>query len=95
MPLAAILSFDAGRPVTTHVEISDGNELMSIDFDADPSSGLPILGMKAGRTYQVTVLATDESGEVLTIVPLEYTPPPLPDGLGDFPADQSDNFKAG
>lgn len=85
VPLAAILSFDAGTTVATTVDISHDGDVWRVNFDADPTAGLPILGLKAGRTYELNVVATDDNGNELVAGPLTYTSPSLPAGLGDFP----------
>ena len=85
VPLAAILTYDAGAPASTRIDVSDGDERWTIELNDDPTEGLTIVGLKPARTYELTVTATLENGETLTAAPLSYETPPLPPGLGDFP----------
>ena len=51
VPLAAVLTFEADRPVDVTVEVSDGERSFELTFgqDADASAGLPIIGMRPAR----------------------------------------------
>jgi len=87
VPLAAVLSFETDQPVDTTVTVADGERIWNIEFDGQraPSEGLPLLGLRAGRTHQLTVQVTNGVGETTTAGPLQYETPPLPTGLADFP----------
>ena len=86
VPLAAILTFSTETPVATTVQISDGDNSWEISFNdtEDPSSGLPILGMKPDREHELEVNIQDSEGNVAKSELLRYKTPPLPTGLGDF-----------
>ncbi|MFP6828249.1 MAG: aryl-sulfate sulfotransferase [Gammaproteobacteria bacterium] len=87
VPLAAILSFETDQAVDTKVTVEDGERTWDIVFDErySPSEGLPLLGLRAGRTHTLTVTTTNDAGEATTASPLSYETPPLPTGLADFP----------
>ncbi|MGH9577317.1 MAG: aryl-sulfate sulfotransferase, partial [Terriglobales bacterium] len=88
VPLAAVLSFSADRKVATSVEISDGSRIWEILFDdsRDPLGGLPLLGLRPNRQHRIHVSIRDAAGRT-TRAPgvIEYTTPPLPAGVYDFP----------
>jgi hypothetical protein len=85
VPLAAILTYDAGAPATTRVDVTSGDEAWTIEFDEDATAGLPLVGLKPARSYDFNVTATLEDGTSLIAERLSYRTPPLPPGLGDFP----------
>ena len=85
VPLAAILTYDAGAPATTRVDVTSGDEAWTIEFDEDATAGLPLVGLKPARSYDFNVTATLEDGTSLVAERLSYRTPPLPPGLGDFP----------
>ena len=86
VPLAAVLTFSTESPVVTVVRVSDNDHSWEIQFDEthDPSAGLPILGLRPARGYELEVTVRDAEGNVVTSDPIEYETPPLPPGLGDF-----------
>ena len=87
VPLAAVLSFAVDQPVETTVTVSDDDRTWDIEFDEgrEPQAGLPILGLKAGRTHTLRVTVRNAAGEETVSGPLTYETPPLPTGLADFP----------
>jgi|MDSW01.1.fsa_nt_gb arylsulfate sulfotransferase len=85
VPLAAVLTYDAGAPATTRVDVTSGDEAWTIEFDEDATAGLPLVGLKPARSYDFNVTATLEDGTSLIAERLSYRTPPLPPGLGDFP----------
>jgi len=81
VPLAAVLNFDAPGAVKTKVTLFDGDREWDIEFDkaATSGAGLPIVGMKADRTHQITVSVFDDQGNQLEYEKsLTYKTPPLP-----------------
>jgi len=64
VPLAAILRFTVDRRVQTVVTVSDGERRWNIrfPFSADPSKGLPILGLRPNTRHQFHVMVEDEKG---------------------------------
>jgi len=85
VPLAAVLTYDAGSSTTTKIEVSGGEDKWIIELDDDPTQGLPIVGLKPATAYRFVVTAIRENGDTLTAPPLSYETPALPPGLGDFP----------
>ena len=82
VPLAAIISFEATEPVQTTLWITDGGRKWSLDYppDRDPSKGLPVVGMKYGKSHRIGIRIANSSGEsVESSVPLEYSTPERPD----------------
>jgi hypothetical protein len=86
-PLVAIVSFDAGGPVTTHIVIDDGRKRRTVTYDAshDPVAGLAIIGMRADTGHQIEVSAVDAAGDAMGPVTLAYRTPPLPEGNAEIP----------
>lgn len=85
VPLAAVLTFDAGGPVTTTVDFASGDQRWSVDFDSDPTEGLPLVGLKPGQVYEFNITATDSAGRQLSAGPIQYETPPLPYSTLEFP----------
>ncbi|MBM3785910.1 MAG: hypothetical protein FJW30_16230 [Acidobacteria bacterium] len=86
VPLAAVVTFRAGGPVTTEVVISDGKNQWKQRFTSDPAKGLPIVGMRAARKHTISLTVRDPAGRrVAAPEPLEFTTPPLPAGAGEMP----------
>ncbi len=87
VPMAAVLSFRVDQPVETTVTVADGERTWDIVFDEgqEPGAGLPILGLRAGRTHTLGVTVRNAAGEQALSQPLSYETPPLPTGLADFP----------
>ena len=88
IPLAAVLLFQTTtRSVAVEVVLRSANHKRKISFPigCDPSTGLPIIGMRAGTTYEVLVEITDEKGNTAALQPMHYTTPQLPGGLRNFP----------
>ncbi len=86
-PLAAVLSFQVSRPVSTLVKITDGQHSWKLSFDKakKPSEGLPLIGFRPDREHTITVHATDESGEKLSSEKLVYRSSKLPEDPALFP----------
>ena len=88
VPLAAILRFEADRPVTSRVAIRDGERAWTLQFppEANPRDGLPILGLRPGRRHVFTVTIVDDAGRSATH---PHSPwfhsPPLPIDSREWP----------
>ena len=86
VPLAAVVRFETHEPVTTEITIADTEEEKTVRFDSDPALGLPILGLKPARQYELSIFVTTASGERFAApVTLSYETPALPVGKGEFP----------
>lgn len=87
VPLAAVLSFRADTPVSTVIEISDGNNRSTLEYgpEHDASKGLPVVGMRPDRKHTVRITIRDAQGAKTTAEPLTFATPPLPKGEGEFP----------
>jgi hypothetical protein len=79
-PLAAVLTFKASGPVTTAVSIDDGLAQKTLNFGPhlDPTKGLPIVDLAAGRQFNVTVQISDKSGTTTSSKVLSFRTPALP-----------------
>jgi len=79
-PLAAVLTFKASGPVTTAVSIDDGLAQRTLNFGPhlDPTKGLPIVDLAAGRQFNVTVQISDKSGTTTSSKVLSFRTPALP-----------------
>ncbi len=86
-PLAYVLSFEADRPVTTRVSISDGQHEWGFAFDDRKAiqDELPLIGFRPDRKHEVSVTIEDESGQRMTAEPLGVRSPKLPDDPSEFP----------
>jgi len=85
-PLVALVNFSVAQPVSTLIELDDGERSWSIKFDQthDPEQGLAILGMKPDRKHELRITISNGVGEASLPVMLEYQTPPLPNGFGNF-----------
>ena len=81
VPLSAILDFEANGPVHSVLSILDGGRewMLSYPPERDPAKGLPVVGMKYGRTHRIQVSIADSAGEtaVSTSV-LQFSTPEKP-----------------
>ncbi|MCB1123262.1 MAG: aryl-sulfate sulfotransferase, partial [Verrucomicrobiae bacterium] len=78
--MAGILTFDSTGPVTTRIVGSSENHRFELVYgkDRNPSESLPVVGMRAGLKYRVTVHISDESGQNTYGEGLSITTPDLP-----------------
>ena len=82
VPLAATLSLRTDEPTQATVRISESDGGTS--WDATSSTELAmehsliVLGMRAGRTYSVSAIATDAAGNVSESAPSVFETPHLP-----------------
>ena len=60
VPLAAIVSFEANELVATTLTVSDGERTWDLVYPVkqDTKAGLPVVGMKYGKTHQITIKIT-------------------------------------
>lgn len=87
VPLAAVVKFSADRPVTTSINVTDGEHSWTLDYDGshDPSKGLPVVGMRPDHNHEIRVTVTDAEGGTAEAGPFEHATPPLPEVGDDFP----------
>jgi arylsulfate sulfotransferase len=88
VPLAAVLQFTATEPVDTLVEVSDGVNEWTLEFEEtqDSQAGLPIIGMRPDRSHTLTVTIRDADGNQLeALEPLTFRTPSVTYGVADFP----------
>jgi hypothetical protein len=89
VPLAAIVRFEADRPVTTTITLNDGRREWRLEFPSDrydPQQGLPVAGMRAATAHTVHVTITDDRAQSRNArAALTYTTPALPAIGYDFP----------
>ncbi|MYC66276.1 MAG: aryl-sulfate sulfotransferase [Acidobacteriia bacterium] len=81
VPLAAIVSFETAQPVQTTLAVSDGERQWTLEYPADrnPTEGLPVVGMKYGKSHRIGVRITDSQGETAeSPAQLEFTTPEKP-----------------
>lgn len=83
-PLAGVVQLTTDVPSRITINISNGIDSWTREFAAyENQHYLPVLGLKAGNTYSIEIIATDEDNNQLTIdSPLQAVTDPLPD---DFP----------
>ncbi len=89
VPLAGVLSFDTDEPVTTTIQIQDGQNEWKLEYDEtkDPEQGLPVIGLRPDREHTINVTIQDADGnQTRTAKPLSFTSPTLPEGDEQFPS---------
>lgn len=90
VPLAAVVRFATSGPVQTTIAITgkDTRQRWKLEFDAshDPTKGLPVLGLRQGKSYSLAVTVRDNAGKVHAAPKiLQYTPPVLPRDIRSYP----------
>ncbi len=80
-PLAGIITFKPSKGVSTKIIASTAGHRFEVAYGAekDPSKGLPLVGMRAGKDYVVTVHIQDKTGQTTYKKPLSIRSPELPD----------------
>jgi arylsulfate sulfotransferase len=87
-PLAAVLSFEADRPVETTIDIEGPGRAWSVSFGAamDPQQGLPILGLRPAQRYIFQVSMEDAEGLTNQAqIALVHNTPRLPESPLEWP----------
>lgn len=85
--LAGVLKFQTNKPVVTKILLDCEDHSMTLSYDStyNPSKGLPVLGMKPGRSYHVKLLL-QSAGEALTYrKKMIFNTPELPEDPVEFP----------
>ncbi len=79
-PLAAILSFKSSGSTNTKIVASSDDHRFELEYGVDKNTtfGLPIVGMRAGRNYMITVHISNLSGQTTYSKPLSINTPSLP-----------------
>ncbi len=87
VPLAAVVRFEADGPVDTRIDVSDGVNAWTLDYDEshDPSRGLGVYGMRPDRDHEIRVTIRNGAGEEASAEPLPFRTPPLPEVGVEFP----------
>jgi len=85
--LAGVLKFQTNRPVATKIllDCEDHSFTLSYDSTHNPSRGLPIIGMKPGRSYRVNLLLQSEGENLEYSKKIIFTTPELPSDPNEFP----------
>lgn len=81
VPLAAIVSFETPEPVQTTLTVTDGEQEWTLDYppDRNPAEGLPVVGMKYGKSHRIEVRIRNSSGDTATArARLEFSTPEKP-----------------
>jgi hypothetical protein len=85
VPLAAAVKLEFDEPVQVQVTATSGDHVVETALTAEPSAQpiVPVVGMRADRTYDITVEALVDGApvEVATPEPLTFDTPPLPDWM--------------
>ncbi len=88
-PLAAVLTFETNVPVTTQLQVSDGEHEWQLTYDTtfSPGDGLPVVGMRPDREHTIRITLQDQDGNLQELeAELTFHTPPLPDDPGIFPS---------
>lgn len=83
VPLAAILSLTAKKPVKVQIGFFDGNRSWTEDPKTEfaTSHTLPVIGMKPNRVHSITAILTDEDGNSSETGAVTFTTPELPEAF--------------
>ena len=83
-PLGVRVEVAVNEPVRLAIEIDDGERLDRLELDGEyrTAHGVPLVGLRPGRTHAVTFIATDPAGNHGRAPPLIIETDPLPE---DFP----------
>lgn len=80
--LSATLEFGSDDVVEVALRIEGGGKTRVVTFaETGTDFTLPVLGLRAGTDYVLTVTATNESGVSTTSDPQDYTTGPLPEDV--------------
>ena len=84
-PLAAVLSFQTSEPVTWALMVAEAVDerawTLAVDQPAAAVHVVPVLGLRPGRSYQMTLEVTDGAGNLTTGDLLDWQTDPLPEGF--------------
>ena len=84
-PLAALVRFQAEGSAVAIIEVADGETTRRRTYSEAPEAGLPVLGLKPDRDYELAIAIEDSQGNRLQAPrKLRYRSPALPAGKGDF-----------
>ncbi|MCK5465827.1 MAG: aryl-sulfate sulfotransferase [Bacteroidales bacterium] len=85
--LAGILKFQTNKPVAAKIflDCEDHSFTLSYDSTYNPSRGLPIIGMKPGRSYRVKLLLQSAGEKLDYRKKMIFTSPELPSDPIEFP----------
>ena len=67
VPLAAVIRFTVSELADTFISISDGVHTSELRYDSgrDPAGGLPVVGLRPGKTHRIQVTIRDKAfGEI-------------------------------
>lgn len=86
-PLAAIITFQPNKKVTTTITASSSSNQFSLLFDPsrNPTMGLPVIGFQPDQKYEVIVTIEDPDGKQLKSDTLTFQAPGLPVHPAEFP----------
>ncbi|MDX1980020.1 MAG: aryl-sulfate sulfotransferase, partial [Bryobacteraceae bacterium] len=87
VPLAAVVKYPSTLGTRAEIEVSDGERRFTLRYDGayPPDKGLPVVGMRPGRRHQLSLRVFNAAGKASRPEVLEYTTPPLPADVNEFP----------
>ena len=87
VPLAALVKFQSAEPVSTVVSVQEGDRTWTLKYppERDAGMGLPVVGMKYGKSQQIRVTITNASGESTTSNALSHKTPAKPNDPARIP----------
>lgn len=82
-PIAAVITMTASAPVAVSITATSGDHVVRTPTTADTATAhvLPLVGLRAGRTYDITV---EGAGTELDYAPADFTTGTLPYPLPSF-----------
>jgi len=80
VPLAAVLKFETNRPISLTVGFTAADHTFELEFKhvSDATHGLALIGMKAGRSYEIELVIHSKEGSKSYEKKLMYSTPNLP-----------------
>jgi hypothetical protein len=93
MPMVAVVSMVVRDPVQLEATATSGDHTVEVPRTTASESGertLPIVGLRAGRTYDITVRAVAGGESVDAEIDLEFEVPPLPDWIPNHTVEIAD-----
>ncbi len=66
-PLTGVVTCETDEPTTVEIDIDDGRSSRTVSFDGAPASAhsCPVLGLRPGTAYRISVRARNASGTVI------------------------------
>jgi hypothetical protein len=87
VPLAGIMQFQANKPVNAKILLDCEDHCFALSYDStyNPIKGLPVTGMRPGRTYRIKLLIQSHGKKLAYSKKMFFATPELPTDPTEFP----------